>query len=276
MVHVRGLVNLSSLNLEGDRITGAGMRQLAGLTRLTNLELSATRVETLDGIKNLKNLRRLMLLDAPLDDSGFAAVAGFTALTELRVGGSGHTSNARITDAGLVHLRGLTGLKKLYVGTNGITGPGLENLRGLTNLEDLNLSDNPLSGGLEHLAGLSNLEILDLSCTWISGTGLGFLTSLPKLEFLDVQNSSVNDLSLMTIGPDSKLQVILLDGTNVTGAGLEWLARHAPASMRPVLVTGVDEDQFEWATLLRPGLFQLNVPDEVSREESRHGYPPQW
>ena len=37
--------------------------------------------------------------------------------------------NTKITDAGLVHLRGLTNLQKLYLGNTKVTEAGVENLR---------------------------------------------------------------------------------------------------------------------------------------------------
>ena len=42
-------------------------------------------------------------------------------------------SNRRVTDAGLVHLKELTTLRKLHLEDSDVTGAGLVNLRGLNN-----------------------------------------------------------------------------------------------------------------------------------------------
>ena len=48
-------------------------------------------------------------------------------------------SRSKITDAGLLHLKALTGLQLLGLGTTQITDAGLVHLKGLTNLQTLNL-----------------------------------------------------------------------------------------------------------------------------------------
>ena len=46
-------------------------------------------------------------------------------------------NETQVTDAGLMHLKGLTKLELLYLNRTQITDAGLEHLKGLTNLEDL-------------------------------------------------------------------------------------------------------------------------------------------
>jgi hypothetical protein len=64
-------------------------------------------------------------------------------------------ANTHVTDAGLAHLKGLTGLKRLLLGDAPITDKGLEHLRGLTNLETLGLNSPHITdAGLKHLSNL--------------------------------------------------------------------------------------------------------------------------
>ena len=94
--------------------------------------------------------------------------------------------NSWITDAGLVHLKGLTKLKVLQLsGTQGITGPGLVHLKGLPNLKELMLNGTRITdAGLVHLKGLTNLETLILANTRVTGSGLVHLRGLTKLRCL--------------------------------------------------------------------------------------------
>ena len=46
-----------------------------------------------------------------------------------------------MTDAGLVHLKGLTNLQSLDLDSTKVTDAGLEHLKGLTKLQSLSLSD---------------------------------------------------------------------------------------------------------------------------------------
>jgi hypothetical protein len=78
----------------------------------------------------------------------------------------------QVTDAGLLHIRGLTGLQHLSLGHTQITDPGLENIRGLTVLQGLDLSNTPITdGGLLHLGGLAKLQELNLKSTKTSLSG---------------------------------------------------------------------------------------------------------
>ncbi len=79
----------------------------------------------------------------------------------------------KITDAGLVHLKGLTNLKKLSLGQTRITDAGLAHLKGLTKLEYLNLYGTKITdAGLAHLEGLTNLKSLNLGQTRITDAGV--------------------------------------------------------------------------------------------------------
>ena len=69
--------------------------------------------------------------------------------------------NTQITDAGLVHLEGLTSLRTLHLYNTQITDAGLVHLQGLTSLQDLNLSDTKITdAGVAKLKeALPNCEI---------------------------------------------------------------------------------------------------------------------
>ena len=59
----------------------------------------------------------------------------------------------QVTDAGLVHLKGLTTLERLRLACTEVTDAGLVHLTGLTKLESLNLRDTQITG-----AGVADLK----------------------------------------------------------------------------------------------------------------------
>jgi hypothetical protein len=75
------------LNLEGSRITDAGMATVGGLKNLSVLHLERTQIS----------------------DAGLAPLAGLASLQYLNVYGT------PVTDAGLAHLKGLKNLRRLYL-----------------------------------------------------------------------------------------------------------------------------------------------------------------
>lgn len=106
MVHLRGLANLTLLDLRNEgftaaepkvpRVTDAGLKHLAGSTKLEYLNLQGQHI-TDDGLKHLSGMRDLQTLS--LSFSG-------------------------ITDEGLKHLEGLRKLRSLHLYATGVTPPG--------------------------------------------------------------------------------------------------------------------------------------------------------
>ena len=87
---------------------------------------------------------------------------------------------ARVSDAGLEHLMGLTQLEELYLGETGVDDGGVERLRGLSSSKGWTSDGTKVSNaGLEHLTGLTQLRSLDLASTKISDAGLEQLKNDP-------------------------------------------------------------------------------------------------
>ena len=103
-------------------------------------------------------------------------------------------SGTRITDAGLVHLKGLTKLELLYLVDTQITDAGLVNLKGLTKLELLFLFDTQITdAGLVNLKDLTKLECLYLFASQITDAGLAHLRDLTNLEELGLDQTQVTN-----------------------------------------------------------------------------------
>ncbi len=71
-------------------------------------------------------------------------------------------SDTQITDAGLEHLKGLTGLQSLHLRSTQITDAGLEHLKGLVSLQRLNIHGTQVTDeGVKKLQeALTNCRIL--------------------------------------------------------------------------------------------------------------------
>ena len=79
----------------------------------------------------------------------------------------------QVTDEGLMHLKGLTNLLRLYLDDTQVTDAGLVRLKELTKLQFLFLTDNQVTDeGLVHLKGLTNLRWLLLGNTQVTDEGV--------------------------------------------------------------------------------------------------------
>jgi hypothetical protein len=95
-------------------------------------------------------------------------------------------ANTQITDAGLVHLQGLSQLQGLDLSGTKVTDAGLAHLQGLRKLEVLLLINTQVTdAGLMHLQGLSRLQEVDLRHTQVTDRGVKSLQeALPNCTIL--------------------------------------------------------------------------------------------
>ena len=160
---IQNLTNLTSLDLDSNRITDIGA--LSGLTGLTNLRLSANSITDISALSGLRNLTQLRL--------------------ELN----------SVTDIGA--LRELTNLTSLGLDRNSITD--VTALNGLTNLTELRLQLNSVAD-ISPLDALENLTLLQLH--WNSITDVGALSGLTSLTHLYLsQNPALTDIQPLLDNP---------------------------------------------------------------------------
>jgi RNA polymerase sigma factor (sigma-70 family) len=169
MKELKGLKNLTELNLFGTQVTDAGLKEIKELKNLTELNLRATNVTDvgLGELKELKNLNFLFLGNTKVTD------AGMKELKELKNLNFLFLDNTKVTDAGMKELKELKSLTTLSLWDTQVTDAGLKELKELKNLTRLNLFGTRVTdAGIKELKELKNLTILDLSGTQVTDTGL--------------------------------------------------------------------------------------------------------
>lgn len=115
------------------------------------------------------------------------------------------------TDAALVHLSKLSGLKQLSLEETKITDDGLVHIAGLTNLQKLWLKDTAITNdGVKHLTGLSHLKMLSLLGTQVTDDGLVHLKDLSSLEQLFLGDTKITDDGLKHLECHKNLKLLRL------------------------------------------------------------------
>jgi internalin A len=231
------LPNLAHLDLSLTRISDHGLQQLKNAPAITDLNLYYDELITdagLSALKSWKHLKRLSVRGTKITDTTLQHLSGVTTLEFLDVG------YAQITDVGLELLTPLTNLKELAIGGNKLTDAGMQSLRQLPGLIylDLSGSERTDSGlwsasltepGLDAIATLGNLRHLRLNGTLVSARGIGRLTGLTKIEWLDLQGCPrIGDEVVPLLSSFRTLQRVDLTGTQVTQKGLAALKRANP------------------------------------------------
>jgi len=194
---------LGSLDFDGSRLPAGGLRALAGLTRLSYLEVALDghgrqpyanqlihRVRPrfgdvdLDALERVP-LRELMLMGMDATDAGVGRLLRSHSFVGLTLGGRG------ITDASIPLLAQQTGLRGLALADTGITDAGLAQLSAIPGLRTLSLVDNAA----------------------LTDDGVAQLRTFPALNYLTIRQPGVQPATLDAIrairgkfGPFNTLQ----------------------------------------------------------------------
>jgi internalin A len=189
---------------------------------LIPLTSSPSASETDAALAHVGRLTRLkwLIVIRPLSDAGLVHLKGLESLTDL------HLSGTQITDAGLAHLKGLTNLSSIDLSETKVSDAGVVHLKGLAKLEVLYLGRTQVTdAGLVHLKGLTQLSWLDLSDVRVTDAGLANLNDLKNLTDLNLGSTEVTDAGLANLQGLTKLSMLDLSGTQITDAGLVHLKR---------------------------------------------------
>jgi hypothetical protein len=240
------LGHVTRLNLDGTkRLTDAGLRHLADMPQLRELDLSDYPGGTITdhGLAALRHLTELRhfkmcwqgavsdagaahlarcdrlesvnLLGTPTGDGALRALAGKPGLCSLKTG-------RQVTDAGLQLLRQFPAFQ---------TWTGVEPWFGIMSFEAEPvhlLIDGPLTdAGLANLAGLEGL--LGLSFFWhtphLTPDGLRALAGVPNLAFLGCQDQLCDDTAMRHIATLPRLRMLMGQGSVAGDDGWAALSR---------------------------------------------------
>jgi hypothetical protein len=136
----------------------------------------------------------------------------------------------QITDAQLAHIATLTDLRELDLRkAPNITDAGIVHLRGMVKLEKLNLFRTQLSdAGISHLANMHVLDTLLIGGTRISERGVEQLAKLPKLRKLSLFDTQVGDSAVPALQKFPSLEVVLVGRSRITDDGQRALQAAKP------------------------------------------------
>jgi len=168
----------------------SGLAQLNFMPNITNLSVRQLKRDNRDksvlDISGLTNLRKLDITldaDATFKDKDFACLANIKGLQWLQLWPT------ELSDAGMVHLRGLTNIERLNIGGPGLTDAGLKCLANMKKLNHLTISDGRFTDeGLRRLEDLKALSYLrfDLEAGFSPQALARLRSKLPSLAMLYV------------------------------------------------------------------------------------------
>ncbi|MDB5350983.1 MAG: hypothetical protein JWN86_2230 [Planctomycetota bacterium] len=192
-----------------------------------------------------------------------AALGRLAERNGARIGGL-YLENTGVTDAGLAQLAKFPNLRGLEIRNDlawaagkkqAITDAGMVHLKGLIGLQSLDVSYSSVTdAGLHAIADLPELQSLYLGFTGVKGSGLGEMKSLPLLSTLSLDGCKMDAEGLKALAGASRLRSLSLNRAGFEPGTLPLLGS-LPA-LREVDLTGCVLPDPEMAALKKskPGL----------------------
>jgi len=220
-------MSAASAALKGLAATGQTQRDAVSQTVDEVNRSAATVLSLLENILEWPRIQagqKLDLLGMDITDRDLGYLVA--ALDTLRFLSLART---RITDAGLMHLKGLKDLQELHLDGTAITDQGLVLLADLQGLQVLDLKDTAITdSGLARLRPLHRLRGLYLTRTRITDSGLAHVAGLTELRTLILWGTRASDAGLHHLRALSHLQELILWETQVSEQGVEQIKRLLP------------------------------------------------
>lgn len=184
---LKKLTNLKKLRFDG--LVKGSLEGIRGLKNLTSLDLNYSRAtdECLEPLLEASSLRELNITNTSITSEGLKSLVNLKQLRQL------YLSGTSVDDAGLVHLQALSGLEYLSLSECKIVGTGLKHLAGLPKLKDLSLSGNAIKDdalpALEKFPALTNVNLTGTKVN--DDAALALKKALPKATIRDVAGDDV-------------------------------------------------------------------------------------
>lgn len=154
------------------------------------IELSQALVtdEEVESIRDLENLRILILDAGMITDAGMQVVGTLPNLIHLRI------RQSLITDAGIQPILGLKKLRILNLPQANLSLDGMRSLNQLDSLRQLRIGGDgttDLSRAVSEMTQLRALHLIDIP---VSDEGIRSIAKLPRLESLYLDNARVTEV----------------------------------------------------------------------------------
>lgn len=218
-----GLTTLTSLSLANCDVHGAGMKHVATLTKLENLNLTLTPIadEDLAPLAALTELKSLGLASSQVSGTGFKYLHALTKLTNLNM----HYTPA--DDAGLAEVAKVVSLERLWVVHAKFTDAVAPSLATHKNLKRLGIGSSLATSSGQALSQVGSLPLqeLELFDKQATDEAVAFAAKIPTLRMLNISyGPAVTDAALDLIVGMPALEELKISGTKMTDAGLLKLA----------------------------------------------------
>lgn len=242
-------------------LTGATFKDLEKVKSLDRLGLVKTSAKQADfaSLSALPNLRDISIGDCYGETTAREFLTAMSTMPKLtRVG----INNCPTRDEDLLQLLQMPALEAVYVNSYSLTNVAFDHLAKIPTLREIELHSNQFTDEIwQKMTDCSHLKHLKIrAANLIVGTGIGVLSRLPNLIWLDLSELSLQDDSLIEIAGLSQVRVLFIDANPITDAGLTHLQQMTNLQVLKLRQTQVTSSG---VTAIKNALPNCNVESDV-------------
>ncbi|XXG90303.1 hypothetical protein AAC387_Pa12g2107 [Persea americana] len=222
-----GSMQLGTISLLANRITGPIPKELWNISNLTDLNLEANMffgesVDLFQGIEKLFNIKRILISSNAFSGQLPMSLANLTSLEEFRINDNNFTG--RIPD----FIKNWTELEILAIQGSGLQGPIPSEISSLEELEDLRISDiNGTTSPFPNLVKMTDIETLILRNCNLNGSIPDYIWTMKNLKTLDLSFNMLEGQLRPTLSIPKDAEFIYLTSNLLNGSVPEGLKRGA-------------------------------------------------
>jgi hypothetical protein len=252
--HMMEQVVMADLTQLGVTELPPGQKTASQLRQLIVIQDRLFRARTigdkdLERLVLLNDLERLNLIGAPISDAGLIHLDGLSNLHTLKL------SIGDITDDGLRRIVEYhPDLTTFDLHGKEISDEGLAHIGRLRRLEHLHLPPKVSNAGLAHLRELTELRTLEAPMSNVTGEGLVHLRNLKRLESLNLRLAKIDDDALIHLAELTHLRRLEVSGgypIGITDEGLPRLARLIKLEELGLAYRNITDNGLDSLTVLR-------------------------
>jgi hypothetical protein len=202
-----------------DKIANAEFMHLRHLTKLERLEIFGGRLgdDALAGLQNLTELREVNVHNGNFTDNALRHFSKLSKLERLRI----VVPDSKITGTGLVHLKGLRGLRSLAI-SGRMAAQALREMPVFPAIEELHLYCGEGEPDLPQLAQMPRLA--NVGIRPVTDQLIKQLAGLPQIESIEC-GQMVTDAGAKALAGIPNLKAIVLEESHVTDVGIADICR---------------------------------------------------
>jgi len=220
--------------------------------------------KSLRGLKQLQNLRYLILANTNLTDKTLSELKGIKSLWEIDI------SDTFATAKSLSYIADCQDLRAIQAYSLDLSGDDFKVIKEFPNLNSLSVSGSRIDNeGWEYISTLKDLTELRCKLTQLTDEGLKNLSNLAKLQTLIAFSTQITDAGVSHMKNMHSLRFVFLDNNHITDDSIKSLYELHNLQQIGIRKTKITENSLKELSTRLPELYIISDFGAIGNEKNK-------